>query len=442
MATHNRFLLSLLLPMALVANAVPASTEYSCADFNRQSRVSASRLDNELHIANSPLLAADLAAGNNPKLAAYLDQFAVDVAVHGLQGRPEPAHIADVKAHYQHVMGTATPAARDPDSALQEDVRVVAGPMAAHRYHAALHVPGFPPDFAYYDAARPLQLRGQTIFDYGGPDGTIRERWSNHDNKFRTGQLWRYMLSHPRKADPARFRTDLRPGSEAPGAAIDQDGERLNAVFNGELALRAGDFTLIDGAFRYGAARLPAGADRPVTETEGLQFVARWFTGRAFSLDGATGPDWLADDATLHGAGCDAQSAADAPATAGGEGSGRLAARTLQRVLQERLGPGIEHRLLEAVDTAAPYGRLPVSGWSHVAFRSELRATHTVSDGAGFTRQVSVGYCAQWIMRLRAVSPSTLRAHEVWLDLTRQENQAENCATGHYREIRGARDQD
>lgn len=228
--------------MALVANAVPASTEYSCADFNRQSRVSASRLDNELHIANSPLLAADLAAANNPKLAAYLDQFAVDVAVHGLQGRPEPADIGDVKAHYQHVMGTATPAARDPDSALQEDVRVVAGPMAAHRYHAVLHVPGFPPDFAYYDVALPLQLRGQTIFDYGGPDGTIRERWSNHDNKFRTGQLWRYMLSLPRKADPARFRTDLRPGSEAPGAAIDQDGERLNAVFNGELALRPGYF--------------------------------------------------------------------------------------------------------------------------------------------------------------------------------------------------------
>jgi hypothetical protein len=25
----------------------------------------------------------------------------------------------------------------------------VAGPMAAHRYHATPHVPGFPPDFAY-----------------------------------------------------------------------------------------------------------------------------------------------------------------------------------------------------------------------------------------------------------------------------------------------------
>ena len=430
MAKHHRFLLLLFLPVALAANAAPGSTEYTCADFNRQSRTSAERLDGELHIANSPRLAEDLAAGRNPNLTAYLEQFAADVTVHGLQGRPEPAHIGDVRAHYQHVMGSATPAVRDPDSALREDVRVVVGPMAAHRYHAALHVPGFPPDFAYYDAGLPLQLRGQTIFDYGGPRGTIRERWSNHDNKFRTGQLWRYMLDHPRTVDTARFRTDLLPGSDAPGALIDRDGDRLNAVFNGELALRPGDFTLVDGALRYGPASLPSGAERPVTEAEGLQFVARWFAGETFSVDATAGAAWIADDATVHGAGCDQSSAAGAPATVGGAGSGRLAARTLQRVLRERLGPDMRHRLLESVDAAAPYGRLAVSGWSRVAFRSQLSGAQLAGDGTSAARQVSAKYCAQWIMTLRAVSPSEVKAQEVWLDLAQRETSSSCPAHG------------
>ena len=418
----------LILLLTPPASAAPADPAQTCASYNQQSHRAAERLDRELQIANSPLLAADLAAGRNPKLAAYLDQFAADVAVHGLQGRPEPARIQDVKAHYQHVMGSATPAIRDPDSALQEDVRVVAGPMAAHRYHAALHVPGFPPDFAYYAAALPLQLRGQTLFDYGGPEGAIRERWSNHDNKFRTGQLWRYMLNHPRDADPTRFRTDLRPGSDATGAAIDRDGERLNAVFNGELALVAGDFTLVDGAFRYGPPSLPKGVERPVTEAEGLQFVKRWFSRDQLPVDADSDFGWLADDAILHGAGCDDAAAANAPAIAGGAGSGRLAAQTLQRILMERVGPKIHHRPLEAVAPSAPYDRLPVSGWSRVAFRMQLGGTHPTGGATGVARGVPLQYCAQWIMRLRTVSPTDVRAQEIWLDLRPLEAPAAGCA--------------
>jgi hypothetical protein len=418
----------LILLLTPPASAAPADPAQTCASYNQQSHRSAERLDRELQIANSPLLAADLAAGRNPKLAAYMDQFAADVAVHGLQGRPEPARIQDVKAHYQHVMGAATPAIRDPDSALQEDVRVVAGPMAAHRYHAALHVPGFPPDFAYYDAALPLQLRGQTIFDYGGPEGAIRERWSNHDNKFRTGQLWRYMLNHPRDADPTHFRTDLRPGSEAPGSAIDRDGDRLNAVFNGELALAAGDFSLVDGAFRYGPPSLPTDVERPLTEAEGLQFVKRWFSRDQLPVDTDSEFGWLADDAILHGAGCDDAAAANAPAIAGGAGSGRLAAQTLQRILMERVGPDIHHRLLEEVDTATPYGRLPVSGWSRVAFRMQLLGTAAGTDTHSATGRARVEYCTQWIMRLRAVSPTDVRAQEIWLDLAPLEAPAAGCA--------------
>lgn len=427
MYVHCRVVALVLVLLTPHASATTISAPYTCESFNRQTRVSGQRLDGELHIANGPLSAADLAAGRNPKLKAYLDQFASDVLVHGLQGRPEPAHLEDVRAHYRFVMGRATPTVRDADGALQEDLRVVAGPMAAHRYHASLHVPGFPPDFAYYDAALPLRLRGQTVFDYGGSGGTIRERWSNHDNRFRTGQLWRYMLGHPRTEDPLQFRTDLRDGSDAPGATMDRDGERLNAVFNGELALQPGDFTLLGGAFHYGPATRPAETERPVTETEGLQFVRRWFTGPEVALKAESGPGWLADDATIHGAGCDLVSAANAAASAGGPASGRRAAQTLRSVLVDRLGPDIRQRLLSATDAAAAYGQLPVSAWSRVAFRSEFSGTRTVADGPGGKRAVPVRYCAQWIMRLHAEPPTEPRAQEVWLDLTRLADPAARC---------------
>jgi hypothetical protein len=424
----------LLLPALLLGFAArTAAATDTCSVFNAQSRISAEGLNRELLIANSRLDAADLKAGRNPKLDAYMRQFAADAVVHGLQGRPEPAALDDVRAHYSNVMGAPSPERPDPDGGLKEDLHVVAGPMAAHRYHAALHVPGFPPDFAYYDTALPLRLRGQTIFDYGGAEGTIRERWSNHDNKFRTGQLWRYMLAHPRDADPARFRRDLLPGSDEPGALIGRDGDRLNAVFNGELALQAGDFTLVDGAFRYGPPSQPAGTERPITEAEGLAFVTRWFADESLNVDAVSAFEWVADDARLHGAGCDEESAADMTATVGGAGSGRLAARTLQRTMIDRLGPATHHRLLQSADGAAPFGELPVSTWSHVAFGSRFSGIRTVVDSAGTKRQVSAQYCAQWVMRLRAASPKEVRAVELWFNLAPPEDQAKDCADGYAR---------
>ena len=59
-------LILLLTPHASAAPADPAQT---CASYNQQSHRSAERLDRELQIANSPLLAGELAAGRNPKLA-------------------------------------------------------------------------------------------------------------------------------------------------------------------------------------------------------------------------------------------------------------------------------------------------------------------------------------------------------------------------------------
>ena len=59
----------LILLLTPPASAAPADPAQTCANYNQQSHRAAERLDRELQIANSPLLAADLAAGRNPKLA-------------------------------------------------------------------------------------------------------------------------------------------------------------------------------------------------------------------------------------------------------------------------------------------------------------------------------------------------------------------------------------
>jgi hypothetical protein len=406
----------LLLSALLLGSAAPtALATDTCSTFNAQSRAAAEGLARELQIANAPLSADDLAAGHNPKLAAYLAQFSPDAIAHGMQGRPEPTRIADLHAHYALVMSSPSQPGEDPDGGLVEDLVVVAGPMAAHRYHATLNVPGFPPDFAYYDPALPLRLRGQTVFDYGAHDGQIRERWSNHDNKFRTGQLWRYMLANPQRVDPARFRQDLHPGSDTPGGLIDRDGDRLNAVFNGELALRPGDFSLRDGAFVYGTPEAPDRAEAVVPETEGLAFVRRWFGPQApaFAAAGSS-KGWLAHTATLHGAGCDDAAAASLPAQAGGPGAPGAATATLQALLGQRLGEVTRIRLLQSVSDDTPYAELPVSAWSRVAFQTELTSAQ-MQHGA----RMPPRYCAQWVMRLGrdATAGSAVVAEEVWLDL-------------------------
>jgi hypothetical protein len=237
------------------------------------------------------------------------------------------------------------------------------------------------------------------------------------------------MLTHPRDADPARFRRDLLPRSNAPGALIDRDGDRLNAVFNGELALQAGDFTLVDGAFRYGPASRPAGTERPITEAEGLAFVTRWFADETLTVDAISTHDWIADDATLHGAGCDAAERENAPASIGGKASGRLAATTLQHLLEDRLGARAKHRVLQPPDMNAPYDRQPISAWSQVAFQTQWDSMATHDGRPDRAQSAPIRYCAQWIMRLRAgsVDGSDAKAEEIWLNLTRLDDPGGSC---------------
>jgi hypothetical protein len=422
-----------LAPLALsvfMSKAQASAAGISCREYNAQTATSARHMNRELLLANGRLTAGDLTAGRNPKLDGYMMLFHPSVQAYGLQGRGQPADFAEVRAHYALVMGTPSPDQPDPGSQLREDLHVVAGPMAAHRYKAAIRVPGFPPDFGYFDVNTPLRLRGQTVFDFSGPNGTIVKRWSNHDNKFRTGQIWRHMLDNPRAESSVGWRLDLKRGAELPGGMIDRDGDRLNAAFNGEIAIGPHDFTLREGVFYYSSPNNPSKLSGSITEAEGVQYVNRFIS--AMTPQSAMGISlaWMTDDAVLHGADCDKQESADNASAIGGEPTAPGAAkRALASLLDTRLGSQFKARLLQTAVSGSPFETQPISAWSHVGFHLEW---------TGFGGQT---WCSQWILRLAADSNSEvqLRAKEVWLDMKPLDPAARSCEAQFSREHHAAR---
>ena len=72
------------------------------------------------------------------------------------------------------------------DSVLVSDELIVAGPMAAQRYHALGYMTG---TFDGVEMDRKLvAIRGQTFFRFDA-DGLIAKRWSNHDHAYRLAQI-------------------------------------------------------------------------------------------------------------------------------------------------------------------------------------------------------------------------------------------------------------
>ena len=67
--------------------------------------------------------------------------------------------------------------------------------------------------------------------------------------------------------------------------------------------------------------------------------------------------------------------------------------------------------------------------WSETArgAAKTLLARLAAYRSAGATRQVSVPFCAQWVMRLRVVSPAEVKAQEVWFDLARLDTSGSRC---------------
>ena len=401
----------------LTATAMSSAAPLTCEQYNTLSAAAALNLERELAIANRPVHnASPEAVEGQRRLDDYMGQFADDALIHGLQGQPEPAEKAQTRTHYAPILMGDSEAA-DPEGRLTETIRVVAGPMGAHRYKAQIHIPGLPVDFAYFDERRPLRIRGQTVFDYGYFEPAsgrylIRERWSNHDNAFRTGQLWRYMLERPERPAnwPFDVRSDLSSTDGAPGGKIDLQGARLNAVFNGEYALKHGEFGLSEsGAFVVDDA--PDGRRTDiVSELDGYAFIADFMHALAQ-------PDWVSRfrqwvsisrdpqsplQATLYGADCEAAEAASRPALiAAGEFKSRV--EPLLFVLQQSRLFGMA--LPSSALVGAPdqdYHRWPISAWGWIAFTLYLPESE------------SVGRCVDAVMRLGYDGSGLTRINSAW----------------------------
>ena len=109
----------------------------------------------------------------------YLDLFSPEVNAWGLY--PDgAADIKRVREHYQPVFGNFK------DSVLVSEELIIAGDMAAQRYHALFRLSGVFDGVAATD--RLTAIRGQTFFRFD-ENGLIAERWSNHDHAYRMSQL-------------------------------------------------------------------------------------------------------------------------------------------------------------------------------------------------------------------------------------------------------------
>lgn len=109
----------------------------------------------------------------------YLAMFADNVVAYGLYDTGG-TDLEGLREHYRPVFFELR------DGVLLSDDVIVAGRMAAQRYHSMLFLNG---EFDGVEASsRPVFLQGQTIFRFDA-DGRIAERWSNHDHGYRLGQL-------------------------------------------------------------------------------------------------------------------------------------------------------------------------------------------------------------------------------------------------------------
>ncbi|MCY4362521.1 MAG: DUF3604 domain-containing protein [Gammaproteobacteria bacterium] len=109
----------------------------------------------------------------------YMATFSPSVRAHGLLPGVVADHAA-VREFYHGLFGTFE------DSVLVSDELIVAGPMAAQRYHSLGYMTG---TFDGVAMDRKLvAIRGQTFFRLDA-DGLIAERWSNHDHAYRLAQI-------------------------------------------------------------------------------------------------------------------------------------------------------------------------------------------------------------------------------------------------------------
>lgn len=127
------------------------------------------------HMENSVNLTPTDPAGKQRAYEAYMATFAPIVLVHGLVPSGDVDY-AGLRKFYAVLFGTFR------GSVLVNDEMIVAGNMAAQRYHSLGRMTGEFDGVQLDDKL--VALRGQTFFRLDD-QGRIAERWSNHDHGYR-----------------------------------------------------------------------------------------------------------------------------------------------------------------------------------------------------------------------------------------------------------------
>jgi len=162
--------LILTMTLALVLAATDA-TAHSTPEWQAQSAATRAALARMDKLINS--------AAREKAYVDYLAMFHPRVQAWGLY--PDgAADLGRIREHYRPVFFELG------GGVLVSDQVIVAGPMAAQRYHSLMVLNG---TFDGVEANnKPVVIRGQTFFMIDQA-GVIRERWSNHDHAYRMAQL-------------------------------------------------------------------------------------------------------------------------------------------------------------------------------------------------------------------------------------------------------------
>ncbi len=118
-------------------------------------------------------------ADRNKAYHDYMNFFANELQAYGLS-ETGVANLDYVKQHYKPVFEYFD------DGLLVTDTLVVAGNMAAQRYHSLFTLNGSFDGVSYKDKL--AAIRGFTFFEFN-ENGRIIRRWSNHDHAYRMEQL-------------------------------------------------------------------------------------------------------------------------------------------------------------------------------------------------------------------------------------------------------------
>lgn len=159
--------LTLLIMSLLCISQVNAADAWR--EFSERTRSTVYRMENRINLVPTDQ------AGRKKAYEAYMATFSPNAVIHGLVPSGDVDY-QGLRRFYAALFGTFR------DSVLVSDELIVAGDMAAQRYHSLGRMSG------EFDGVkldnRMVALRGQTFFRLGKDDRII-ERWSNHDHGYR-----------------------------------------------------------------------------------------------------------------------------------------------------------------------------------------------------------------------------------------------------------------